>query len=147
MNNPDSMELLSALRAVSGAMHRRNQELVRGTMLKGYHVNHILRLAEGGPQTAKELTEELAVDKGHTSRVLNDLLELGYIRRTGDGRRSPLELTDMGLAIAEKARASLIPVDEAVSRQLSPADYEVFLRVLRLIGALLDPDTSEVTGE
>ncbi len=139
MQRLDVMELLASIRRVNACLHRRNQMLVRGTPLKGYHILHILQLCDGRPRTGKQLNDELAVDKGHTSRVVNDLLELGYVRRVTDGRRAALTLTEKGISIAEMVRTALEPVDCEMKQRFSAEDYETFMRVLLTLGDILDP--------
>ena len=68
----------------------------------------LLTLVDHGPRRARELAEMFALDKGAVSRVVHQLLELGFVERTQDpedGRALILAATPAALARFEEARA------------------------------------------
>lgn len=146
MQTIDVMDLFSAMRHISGDMHRRIKELIVDTPLKGYHVIYLARLMEGGPQTAKELSLALGADKGHTSRVLSDLLSLGYIEKGEEARMAKLTLTPQGREIALMASRCFSQIEASVSKNVTMADFEAFVRVLKAVKAALESDRPHCPG-
>lgn len=68
----------------------------------------LLTLVDHGPRRARELAELFALDKGAVSRVVHQLLELGFVERTQDpedGRALILAATPAALARFDQARA------------------------------------------
>ncbi|RNL66187.1 MarR family transcriptional regulator [Nocardioides marmoriginsengisoli] len=68
----------------------------------------LFTLVDFGPRRARELAEMFALDKGAVSRVVHQLVELGFVERTpdpDDGRAQILAATPAALTRFEEARA------------------------------------------
>jgi len=68
----------------------------------------LLTLVDHGPRRARELAELFSLDKGAVSRVVHQLVELGFVVRTDDpddGRAFILAATPVALTRFDEARA------------------------------------------
>lgn len=140
MNTVDPMELFGAMRRINGLTHRFMKKTSCGTPLKGYHLMYLVRLESCGPQAARDLSHALDADKGHTSRVLSDLISYGYVEKSGPERMASLSLTDEGRKLASHALSSIRELDLRLRQAVSQEDLEAFLRVLDALSRSLDAD-------
>ena len=61
----------------------------------GFLTSHslaLLHIAQAPDITLRSLAEEIGITERQTHRVLNDLVESGYVRRTRVGRRNRYEV-------------------------------------------------------
>lgn len=83
--------------------------------------------------TAQSVADTSGVDKGWVSRSLNDLLNRGLVTRgtdRNDRRKRPLELTEEGVAVFEKAAGDIRSLQNRLLDAFSAEDHEAFLRLL-----------------
>src|SRR6185437_4319738 len=91
-----------------------------------------------GVQSDQEVTvgtvaERLGIDPSRASRLVADVIDLGYLRRAasqGDSRRIVLEPTDKGLAFGEKFRLKKASVLAASLKGWTEAELVEFARLL-----------------
>ncbi len=78
-------------------IHLREKGCCSGLTMSQCHV--LLAISEHKQVTTVELTEELAMNKGNLSKIIDSLVTLGYVERTQskeDRRYSKLEITQKG---------------------------------------------------
>lgn len=114
MSTADRDEATSALEHQVAMLLRRVR---RGTAERAALVHPDLQstsysllytLVDHGPHRAHELAEMFALDKGAVSRIVHQLLELGFVERTpdpDDGRALILAATPAAIARFQAARA------------------------------------------
>ncbi|UWQ20169.1 MarR family winged helix-turn-helix transcriptional regulator [Jannaschia sp. W003] len=110
----------------------------------------LMRLLDaGGPTTMATLARQVQMDKGQLSRKIKGLAARGLVELRPDprdSRRQVLRITPEGSATIER----LVPVirrrQELLTRDISPEDMKVFMRVLAQLdeasdhGEVPDPD-------
>jgi len=136
----DILTYVSDLRWLHASLHHGLHMAVQGTPLKGYHMIFLLHLSEKGPMTSKELSEAVEVDKGHVSRAVNELLNEGYVARTGPSRTSPLALTDIGRATAASVEGYISGLLDKMARTVPQQDMASFMEVLHKLAQALKCD-------
>jgi DNA-binding MarR family transcriptional regulator/GNAT superfamily N-acetyltransferase len=100
----------------------------------------IYELAHRAQPTASELAEELGLDPGYLSRILNGFQKRLFVTRQTsqtDGRQSLLQLTPQGQAAFEQLNADTQGEIEALLSRLSPDDQTRLLKSMRSIEELL----------
>lgn len=104
-------------------------------------------LAHGGPWTARELAERLALDEGYLSRVLKGFERRGWIERradAGDARRRRIALTRDGMAaMAPLEERSRIEVGARLAKLDPEARAALVAGAVAMRRALGDPDLQE----
>lgn len=138
--------LMDSVRHVGHGFHRQFNSVVEGTGVKGHHVRYLAALHKGGMLSAKDLSEGLRVDKGHTSRVLSDLRAFGLVEDGERGRTVPVRLTAAGKELAEALDANLAELAAEVAERISDEDFAAFLRVMETTQAILDEKSKNRTG-
>ena len=91
-----------------------------------------LRRLVGGPLSMGELASALDIDAPNATTVVDDLEELGLVRRRPhptDRRAKLVELTRKGKDVARQANAVLGRPPSALAA-LEPADLETLVRIL-----------------
>ena len=83
--------------------------------------------------TAGELAEQGEIDKAQVSRCMAELIEKGFVARNDEeGRRykQKYQLTELGRVAAEDIAGAARRVQEAVGKNISDADLNVFYQTL-----------------
>lgn len=137
MKNEDALRMFSEMRQVNGALHHRMAIIFEDAQLKGYHTMFLFSIAENRGVTAKELSEMLDVDKGHTSRALNELQALGYITREAWGRSAAIDISPKGEELLERIKTFFDEICADVSGKISSEQWREFTGVLAVIKATL----------
>ena len=109
--------------------------------LKGPHVSCLYYLSCCGEMTAAELCERCDEDKATISRALEYLEDSGYLRcesKTAKRYKSPLVLTEKGLATGKLIADKIDCVLEEVSVGLTEEERLSFYRSLTIISESLD---------
>ncbi len=91
-------------------------------------MHYIISLANNGGQSMRELTQELFVDKAHTTRAISKLAKLGLIdciEDENDRRIKRLYLTKKGQKLALNAKASMERWQECVFKDFSEDELSV----------------------
>lgn len=90
-----------------------------------------------GETMVATVAERLNIDPSRASRVVSEMVELGYARRAvsqADARRTIIELTDAGRAIVEAVRAYKFLILGDFLSGWDPAELAAFLPMLRKFG-------------
>jgi DNA-binding MarR family transcriptional regulator len=94
-----------------GALHRRFQTAMNRELtlpdINGTNANFLLFISEHDRVTAKQITTELAINKGLVSREMTRLEKAGYTTRTPDDtdhRTTWVSITPQGLAACKTIR-------------------------------------------
>lgn len=91
----------------------------------------------GGETMVATVAERLNIDPSRASRVVSEMVELGYARRAAsqaDARRTIIELTDAGRRILEAVRAYKFLIMGDFLGSWRPDELEVFVPLLRRFG-------------
>ena len=83
------------------------------------------------------VAERLNIDPSRASRVVSEMVELGYARRAvsqTDARRTIIELTDAGRTIVEAVRAYKFLIMGDFLNSWAPEDLAAFMPLLRKFG-------------
>lgn len=134
MEKEKLITIFSEIRAVNGALHHRTKQLFENTPIKGYHTMFLFAIAENNGVTAKELSAMLDVDKGHTSRALNELQALGYITREAWGRSTAIYISPQGEELLGRIKALFEEAADKVSKSITEEQWQAFLTVLGALG-------------
>lgn len=121
---------------ISRAIRRIKTEEMAEFALKSPHVSCIYYLYERGALTSKELGELCAEDKAALSRSVEYLEENGYVASataTKKRYKTPLALTDKGMAVGKRISEKINAVLEQAGKDLSEEDRAVFYRSLAVI--------------
>jgi DNA-binding MarR family transcriptional regulator len=126
-------------------MRLYNMEAARygGSMSVGYILLNIDK--EGTPST--KLGPKMGIESRSLTRTLKTMEENGLITRAGstdDGRMVLVHLTAEGKKYREKARETVIALNEYLKSQIAPAQLEAFFEVSRKMSLLLDLKQTEL---
>jgi len=127
--------------AVDRIMRRFKLEpgMLVGSAYSDLHVNDVgllSVLAEPGDWNVRKLTRALSAPFSTTSSAL-DRLEarklIARLRRPGDRRVVYIELTQAGIRLAKKLRATQIETCRAMLTKLQERDRDEFIRIVALV--------------
>ena len=127
-------ELALLIKAGQREFERRGNDAMRPLGLTGAQADALSVIAAAGPLSLKELGELLIAESGHPSRLVDRLVEAGWVERKPadeDRRRIVLSLTREGRRLekrVEKARAQVL---EAGRLLIGDRDLEPALELLR----------------
>ncbi len=92
----------------------------------------------GGETMVASVAERLAIDPSRASRVVSEMVDMGYARRAvsqADARRTIIELTDAGRTIVEAVRAYKFLVMGDFLGQWDAEELELFVPLLCKFGS------------
>jgi DNA-binding MarR family transcriptional regulator len=124
-------ELWARMRALTGApdVVEAEHRFMREAGLSGGPVRALRGLLDGGPQSMRALAERLGCDKSYVTSLVKPLVEAGFATLEPDprdGRVKTVTLTDLGAAIAVRARevyetppALIRDLDAATARRIT----------------------------
>jgi DNA-binding MarR family transcriptional regulator len=128
------LELAISIKAAQRELERRTNDAMRPLGLTAGQADAITVIGQAGPLSLKELGELLIAEAGHPSRMVDRLVEAGFVERTPadeDRRRIELSLTAKGRKLetdVAKARDEVL----ALGRQLlGDRDIEPALELFR----------------
>ena len=101
------------------------------TVTQSYALEAILRRRE---LTAKELAQELALEKSTVSRLVDAMVERGLIERVAhpsDARSTLLRATPVGRRVRGEIRRDIARENAEVLRGLTAADRATFIETIR----------------
>lgn len=99
-------------------------------------VDEFGEMAQGETMVAS-VAERLAIDPSRASRVVSEMVDMGYARRAvsqADGRRAIVELTEAGRTIVEAVRAYKFLIMGDFLEGWSAEELERFVPLLRKFG-------------
>lgn len=118
----------------------KNQEMADYN-LRSVHISCLYYLYSFGNLTATELCERCEEDKATVSRALDYLKTNGYLTCPPKGTKpykSPLILTDTGVAVGKKISVKIDRVLDRISDGLTEEERIAFYRSLTIISNSLD---------
>ena len=118
----------------------KNQEMAEYN-LKSVHVSCLYYLYLSDSLTATDLCERCEEDKATISRALDYLESNGYltcVSKSVKRYKSPLILTDLGMAVGKKIADKIDHVLEEISGGLTEEERLAFYRSLSIISESLD---------
>ncbi|WP_261810787.1 MarR family winged helix-turn-helix transcriptional regulator [Levilactobacillus humaensis] len=120
-----------------GALHRRFQTAMSRELklpdINASNANFLLLISEHDRITAKQITTELAINKGLVSREMTRLEKAGYTTRTPDDvdhRTTWVSITPRGLAACETIRQIKLSLWDEVLAETSAADLDTVYTLL-----------------
>jgi DNA-binding MarR family transcriptional regulator len=121
-------ELALSVKAGQRALERITDEALRPLGLTSVQGDALTVLAQAGPLSLKELGSLLIAEAGHPSRLVDRLVEAGWVERrpaADDRRRVVLSLTPSGRRLAKRvdaARAEALAMGRGLvgDRDLAP---------------------------
>lgn len=144
-DRPAHTELARSAWAIMSAFVLGNDpsEELRETLGLGRGAGRIRALISltGGPLSLAELAERTGVDPPYATIIVNELLALGLVSRSADGRdrrRKSVELTRRGRAAARQAQ-DIIDRPPAGLANLPTTDLATLLKLLGQVSGRSDP--------
>ena len=131
--NP-AYELALSVKAGQRELDHRVSDLMRPLGLTAQQADAIYVIGRAGPLSLKELGDLLIAEAGHPSRLVDRLVDAGYVQRVpadDDRRRVVLTLTAAGRKLEKKVQAnreSLFAVAESLMKDV---DLDAALHLFR----------------
>lgn len=100
----------------------------------------------GDEASQRDIVNENFRNRATTSRVIGGLERKGWISKTrfdGDQKRFKLELTPKGHEILDLTLPSAIQLRKLALKDIDPAEFETFLKVLDNIGDNYEEDQNQ----
>ena len=113
---------------------RRTNEAMRPLGVTGAQADAITVIGQAGPLSLKELGELLIAESGHPSRLVDRLVEAGWVKRgpaDDDRRRVVLTLTAKGRALDRRVQETRQAVLDAGRQLIGDRDLEPALKLMR----------------
>lgn len=130
----DLFEFALSIKAIERELDRRFNELVGPLGITAAQADALVVIGQAEPLSLGELGELLIAEGGHPSRLVDRLVEAGWVdRRTagGDRRRIELSLTPQGRKLARRIEDARENVKE-LGRELIPeAELQRTLKLFR----------------
>jgi MarR family transcriptional regulator, organic hydroperoxide resistance regulator len=128
-------ELALGVKAIQRELERLANEAMRPLGLTAAQADALVVIAQAGPLSLKELGELLIAEAGHPSRLVDRLVEAGYVARqpaADDRRRVELSLTSTGRRLEKRVEAAREGILDLTRRLLGEdRDLEPALELLR----------------
>jgi DNA-binding MarR family transcriptional regulator len=127
-------ELALLVKAGQRELERRMNDAMRPLGLTGAQADAIAVIGQAGPLSLKELGELLIAEAGHPSRLVDRLVESGWVERRAAGddrRRLELSLTEQGRRIERRVLVAREAVLELGRSLVGDRDLEPALALLR----------------
>src|SRR4051794_37923464 len=102
--------------------------------LTGAQADALVVIGQAGPISLKDLGELLIAEAGHPSRLVDRLVEAGYVERRAsaeDRRRIEISLTPAGRRLEKRIRATRERIFELAGQMLGDRDIEPVLELMR----------------
>lgn len=132
MSEPDFAIMLTiANRCVADRLLQAVSEVDGGQMRPSF--GFVLRAVAAEQPTVSQLAELLGVSKQAASRLADDMVAGGFLRRGGDPndrRRMPLQLTALGVNVRARALAESAAMENELRQRLGDSTVGQFRTVL-----------------
>jgi DNA-binding MarR family transcriptional regulator len=135
----DAFDLQEALSELVQACQFRDRKATRHHGISVTQCYALSSIAAHWAMTLNELASELYLDKSTTSRVVDSLVEKGYVRRARDqedARALSLEPTAKGLALHSRIQRDLVQEMRNLIADDSPAVRRAAIRVVARLARL-----------
>lgn len=127
-------ELALGAKALSRELERVSNEAMRPLGLTAAQADALVVIGQAGPISLKDLGELLIAEAGHPSRLVDRLVEAGYVERRAsseDRRRIVISLTPAGRRLEKRIQAAREQLFELTRQVLGERDVEPALALLR----------------
>lgn len=127
-------ELALLVKAGQREFERRTNEAMRPLGVSGAQADAITVIGQAGPLSLKELGELLIAESGHPSRLVDRLVEAGWVQRQpagDDRRRVELSLTAKGRALGNRIQRTREEALAAGRQLIQDRDLEPALALMR----------------
>jgi MarR family transcriptional regulator, organic hydroperoxide resistance regulator len=127
-------EFALLLKAIQRELERNVNEAMRPLGLTGPQADALVVIGQGEPLSLKELGDLVIAEAGHPSRLVDRLVEAGYVERRAAGddrRRVELSLTPRGRRLEKRVLAAREGVFELARELLGDRDLSPALELLR----------------
>ena len=134
-------ELALLIKAGQREFERRANDAMRPLGLTGAQGDALSVIAAAGPLSLKELGELLIAESGHPSRLVDRLVEAGWVERRPadeDRRRIVLSLTAQGRRLEKRVEKARRQVLDAGRLLIGDRDLEPALELLRDLSQFSD---------
>jgi DNA-binding MarR family transcriptional regulator len=128
------LELALAVKAGQREFERWVNEAMQPLGVTAAQAEAITVIGQAGPLSLKELGELLIAEAGHPSRLVDRLVEAGWVERRAaedDRRRVELSLTPKGQELEKRIYEARQSVLAAGRELIGERDFEPLLAVLR----------------
>jgi MarR family transcriptional regulator, organic hydroperoxide resistance regulator len=128
------LEFALLVKAGQRELERRANEVMRPLGLTGAQADAITVIDQAGPLSLKELGELLIAESGHPSRLVDRLVDAGFVERRpaeDDRRRIVLSLTARGRRLAKRVEAAREQLLELGHVLLGDRDLTATLELMR----------------
>lgn len=135
MNTEDIRTVTDLFDEINEKLMKTSQE----TLLNIYkdltiaEANAIYAIGPDGPKTMKEIAQALGVAVSTPTRIIDRLLEKGFVNRSvgkEDRRKLLIELTPQGKKLVNDINNESLEVTKKMLKGLSPEEIETFTRIL-----------------
>ena len=139
------LEVLSRVGRLSHHLDAARRAVLAGEGLEPFEFDVLTSLRRAGPPhelAAGRLAAECLVSSGTMTNRIDRLAERGLARRApdpSDGRSVRVQLTDYGLACADRAITALVERERSILEPLGEHDRQALATLLRRIHLDLDP--------
>jgi MarR family transcriptional regulator, organic hydroperoxide resistance regulator len=127
-------ELAITVKAAQRALEQVTNEAMKPLGVTGPQADAVTVIGQAGPLSLKELGELLIAEAGHPSRLVDRLVEAGFVeRRTAedDRRRVELVLSAKGRRLEKRILAAREEIRKLAVTVLGDRDIEPTLELLR----------------
>ena len=127
-------EFALSLKAMQRELERRMNDAMRPLGLTAAQADALVVIGQAGPLSLKDLGELLIAEAGHPSRLVDRLVDAGFVeRRTGgvDRRRVELSLTRRGHALEKRILRARDEVLQLARELIGDRDLGPALEVIR----------------
>jgi MarR family transcriptional regulator, organic hydroperoxide resistance regulator len=128
------LELALLMKAGQRELERRMNDAMRPLGLTAAQADALVVIAQAEPLSLKELGELLIAEAGHPSRLVDRLVEAGFVQRTpagDDRRRVVLLLSAHGRKLVKRVLAAREEVLELGRSMVAERDLEPALDLFR----------------
>jgi MarR family transcriptional regulator, organic hydroperoxide resistance regulator len=128
------LELGMSIKAAQRELERRQNEAMRPLGLTAAQADALVVIGQAGPLSLNELGDLLIAEAGHPSRLVDRLVEAGFVERrpaARDRRRVELTLTVRGKRLQKRILASRESVLELGRVVVGDRDLEPVLKLFR----------------
>ena len=128
------LEVAMAIKAAQRELERRTNDAMRPLGITGAQADALWVIRQKQPISLKDLGELLIAEAGHPSRMVDRLVENGWVERraaTDDRRAVVLSLTPQGRRLEKRAATARQGVLDLARTLIGDRDLEPILSLLR----------------
>ncbi len=119
-----------SLRTIKAYMDRVTAPQLEALGLSPAGAQFLSEISRNEGISLKEISENLLVDKAHTTRMVNKLTEQGLIENTASGHQYSLRLTEKGVEVHAQVSTIMHSAWRDVYSGLTPEETEALRSIL-----------------